>query len=486
MKNAVRFIALAVLGFFSIDVALTPIAHADELNWTWNNGGDKVTWQDCNNWNPATTPGPANPDDNVNIAIGSYDTTMDIAGLKIRDLTFTAGQGNKTLTLTEDLTTSFINRTKFVGSDYYNVGWDFIDIDKSAGAVSHDINLNGHSLTIEPANTAHNPSVGYCDVSIFNGNITGQGSIIINNADSATANRVVYFERLGNQPPMQIDADIKVQTDYLMLSNTKITGDVTQTGGSISNGHRPGMLSTIIGKVTLSGGQFCNGDYGHGKIVGDVTLNDGYFHNGFKGTGDITGNVTLNGSGKFYNGNDNGSTGTVTGDITLNDDGEFNNGYNADSTGNITGNIALNAGSDFYNGRNGTGKINGNITLDGGGLVNGDMSGSTGNIIGNITQNSGAVFAGFNTGSISNITGNITLKNGSFFNGDLGTSYITGNIMQYDGKFVNGHIGASVGNITGNITQNAGEFYNGYEGTGTIKGNVTVHDGDFYNGYNSD
>ena len=404
------------------------VNHATADTFTWDGGGANASWATAANWNGDALPTFNNTADIVisgttrnqnfisidrTIRSLTFDASNDIftqialssaftSGATSRSLTFSADSGNATLTVDADATGD---------KQILRTGVLFSDVNLSS---SLDVIHNGSGILTFGGQT------------IIKGTGTG-----INKSGTGT---------------LQLDG-----------SNT-YTGATNVTAGTLSLRHATDTLSSSSA-VTVDGGTAILSIAGNSDTVGAVSLKNGGSITGTGGT--LTGASYAVESGSvsaILGGAGIALTKSTVGTVTLSGVNTYT-GATTITTGTLQLDGSTHASSTVGIGTagilTGSGTVNGNATLTGGGIINksaGSIAGTLGVTGGNWNG------AGTVTDAVTSSSGTFTIGSGANLTSTAGVSATGGALV------VNG-------TLTGTLNANSSTTVSG---TGTITGNTTI------------
>jgi T5SS/PEP-CTERM-associated repeat protein/autotransporter-associated beta strand protein len=492
-------------------VRLPPVSH-----WL---GQSNSTWSG-ENWatDAAGTPTTRLPDAASDITFSAEGAENQTAIVLDEDTTInsltvnsSAGiQGNKTLTITNDLR---VNSGEFTLSDGVTVTNDDGNVGYESGS-NGTVIVNDGTWTNESDLTIGNEGTGSLTIN-GTGHVTSYDAYIGDDSDS---NGTVIVSggtwtigddiRIGNYGTGSLTitgtGNVTVDDDAYIGDASGSNGTVIVSGGTWTNDDAYiGEASGSNGTVIVSGGtwtidddiQIGNGGTGSLTITGtgNVTVDDDANigrNSDSNGTVSVSGGTWTNDDA--YIGEASGSNGTVSvsgGTWTIDD--RFAIGSEGTGSLTITGTGNVTNGGDAYIGRysdsNGTVSVSGGTWTVGDGLAIGDSG--TGSLsingTGNVTSGGGVVGKG------SGSNGTVSVSGGSWTNsfelviGDEGTGSLsingTGNVTSSYGYVGRNSGSTGTVSVSGGSWTNNGELVIGDEGTGSLTitgtGNVSV-DGD--------
>ena len=396
----------------------TPLA-AQDLTWDsdpgtpgiqsdsgeWEQGGGNTNWQNGGGGN-------------TNFNAGSTAVFSDLGG------------GNATITIQEDITPGGIT---------FESGGYVVD---SADAEDR-IEVNGPGIAIDVSGGTSTIAAGISNKSTIT--VGGGGTLVLSgtNTDEGPSAAGIYDVVDGT---LQISGSTAAEDGVrvsnadgtlLVASGGSVGGSVDMTaGGAIDN------EGTIAGNVTLSDGNFANGDtsgFNTGTVEGTVTLDgtNAVFNNNAGSV--INDQVTVNSGslntvgGSFADIEMNGGTMTVVNDTTANEVTTNAGTVDIQTGQNLTTTLSMDGGDV-----NNDGTMTGTVTVTSGTFNNGDSSGiPSGTVSGDVNIDGEA--GTFNNNIASDVTGTVTIDNddgdpatGGTLNGNGGTF---GDVVVNDGTF---------------------------------------------------
>ena len=325
------------------------------------------------------------------------------------------------------------------------------------------------------------------------GTFINQGAVLIDDGSSIGSGAIFFGANttlIAGDPPGEVitlandiglngPATIDVNGTFLSLY---YTGNIVTDGADLTlNGLIGGggpLTLTNFGKVTLGAANTYNG----GTIIDNVAV--AVTGNGSLGSGD----VTFTGASVSGLYNNTGSAITLTADIALNNtDTALGGSGNLTLSGNLVGGSTIykvgggtlnltgdnsGVGGNTYAG-GGTLLINGNYGTGGAQLfvLNGGTLGGSGTINADVAVDGGGVWAPGNSPGTVVIIGNLAFNNASVLNYELGQSGVPGGLFN-DRTIVNGNLTLDgILNVTDSFAFGLG-VYNLFTYTGALTDNT--------------